>query len=51
VSKSFRETHAVRELSVAAESGEIFGLVGPKGTGKTTTIQMMTGLLTPDIDF
>jgi ABC-2 type transport system ATP-binding protein len=48
VSKSFRGTHAVKDLSVTAARGEIFGLVGPNGAGKTTTIRMMTGLLTPD---
>jgi ABC-2 type transport system ATP-binding protein len=48
VSKSFRGTAAVKDLSVVVEKGEIFGLVGPNGAGKTTTIRMMTGLLTPD---
>jgi ABC-2 type transport system ATP-binding protein len=48
VSKSFRGTAAVKDLSVVIGKGEIFGLVGPNGAGKTTTIRMMTGLLVPD---
>ncbi len=38
---------AVRGVSFDVYPGEIFGLVGPDGAGKTTTIQMLCGLLTP----
>lgn len=48
ISKSFGGTYAVKDISLAVGSGEIFGLVGPNGAGKTTTIRMMTGLLRPD---
>ena len=48
ISKSFNATHAVKNISLTANTGEIFGIVGPNGAGKTTTIRMMTGLLTPD---
>ncbi|MBA3071079.1 MAG: ABC transporter ATP-binding protein [Nitrospirae bacterium] len=48
ISKSFNATHAVRSISLTVNTGEIFGIVGPNRAGKTTTIRMMTGLLTPD---
>jgi ABC-2 type transport system ATP-binding protein len=48
ISKSFRGSFAVRDLSVTVNDGEVFGLVGPNGAGKTTTIRMLTGLLIPD---
>jgi len=39
--------HAVRGLSLQVHKGEIFGLVGPDGAGKTTTLRMIAGLITP----
>jgi ABC-2 type transport system ATP-binding protein len=48
VSKRYGQTHAVRELSLSIERGEMFGLIGPDGAGKTTTIRLMCGLLPPD---
>jgi len=38
---------AVRDLTLSVRPGEIFGLVGPDGAGKTSTIQMLCGILTP----
>ena len=38
---------AVRGIDLAVERGQIFGLVGPDGAGKTTTMQMLCGILTP----
>jgi len=46
--KSFGEVEAVKGISFHLNKGEMFGLVGPDGAGKTTTIKMLTGLLAPD---
>lgn len=46
--KEYGDTIAVRDISFEVEEGEIFGIVGPNGTGKTTTIEMMEGIRTPD---
>ena len=48
VSKHYGRTPAVRELSLSVERGEMFGLIGPDGAGKTTTIRLMCGLLASD---
>jgi ABC-2 type transport system ATP-binding protein len=46
--KRYGQTTAVRELSLSVEQGEMFGLIGPDGAGKTTTIRLMCGLLRPE---
>lgn len=46
--KSFGEVEAVRGLDLAVRRGEIYGLVGPDGAGKTTTLRMLCGVLAPD---
>lgn len=47
LSKTFQKHPAVLDVTLKVKSGEIFGFLGPNGTGKTTTIRMLCGLLTP----
>ena len=46
--KSFPGVRAVDGLSFDVRAGEIFGLVGPDGAGKTTTLRMLAGIMPPD---
>jgi ABC-2 type transport system ATP-binding protein len=46
--KHFGAKHVVDDVSLQVQRGEIFGFLGPNGSGKTTTIRLMCGLLTPD---
>ena len=45
--KEFGELVAVESLDLTIRRGEVFGLLGPNGSGKTTTIRMLCGLLVP----
>ncbi|MEX0761283.1 MAG: ATP-binding cassette domain-containing protein [Dehalococcoidia bacterium] len=46
--KRFGDNDAVRDVSFAAEHGQVLGVVGPNGAGKTTSIRIALGILAPD---
>ncbi len=48
LNKRYGDKHVVRDVSLRVRKGEIFGFLGPNGSGKTTTIRMVCGLLKPD---
>lgn len=48
VERRFGALQAVRGVTLTVERGEIFGLVGPDGAGKTTLMRMIAGVLSPD---
>jgi ABC-2 type transport system ATP-binding protein len=48
LTKSFGNRTVVKNLTLKVPKGEIYGFLGPNGSGKTTTIRMLCGLLTPD---
>ena len=48
LTRTFPGVRAVDDLSFDVRPGEIFGLVGPDGAGKTTTLRMLAGVMPPD---
>ncbi len=48
LNKRFGKQHVVKDFALQVRAGEIYGFLGPNGSGKTTTIRMLCGLLTPD---
>jgi ABC-2 type transport system ATP-binding protein len=48
LNKSFGDKHVVQDVAIQVETGRITGFLGPNGSGKTTTLRMLCGLLTPD---
>ena len=48
LNKSFGDKHVVNDVTIQVEAGRICGFLGPNGSGKTTTLRLLCGLLTPD---
>ncbi len=48
LNKRFGDKHVVKDFGLQVRAGEIYGFLGPNGSGKTTSIRMLCGLLTPD---
>jgi len=48
LNKSFGDKHVVNDVTIQVEQGRICGFLGPNGSGKTTTLRILCGLLTPD---
>ena len=48
LAKHFGGVAAVESLAICVEEGEIFGLIGPNGSGKTTALNLLSGFLAPD---
>ena len=46
--KSYGPVHAVNNLSLRVEQGQVYGILGPNGSGKTTTLSMLMGIVRPD---
>lgn len=46
--KSFQQKAVLSDISFSISKGQIFGLLGPSGAGKTTLIKILTGQLSPD---
>jgi ABC-2 type transport system ATP-binding protein len=51
LTKNFPGVRAVDALNIDVRAGEIFGLVGPDGAGKTTTLRMLAGIMPPDAGY
>ena len=48
INKSYGEVRALKDISFSVEKGEIFGLIGPDGAGKTTLFRILTSLILAD---
>jgi len=47
LSKSYKDIHALKDLSMEVQGNSIFGFLGPNGAGKTTTMKLLLGLIRP----
>lgn len=47
LTKKFKDTMAVDNISLEIEKGDIYGIVGPNGAGKSTLLKLITGVSTP----
>jgi ABC-2 type transport system ATP-binding protein len=47
LSKTFGNIEAVKDLTLEVRKGELFGIVGPDGAGKTTIMRLLSAILTP----
>ncbi len=48
ISKNYGRILAVQDLSIEVRAGNVFGILGPNGSGKTTTLSIITGIISPD---
>ena len=48
INKSYGDVQAVRDISLEVQKGELFGLIGPDGAGKTTLMRILMTLLVQD---
>ena len=47
LSKKFKKTYAVKDLSMSVKKNSVYGLLGPNGAGKSTLLKMITGIIRP----
>ena len=48
INKKFKEKKALQNLNLEVKSGEIYGLLGANGAGKSTTLNLLLGFIIPD---
>src|SRR5438046_10536430 len=49
LTKAYGDLYAVRDLNLDLQKGDVFGFIGPNGSGKTTTMRMLATLLQPTV--